>query len=59
MVETAVGSRRFAQPEPFGPYAMEVVIELHEGDRIIYAWWWGADGQPPVEQSRADVRRLD
>lgn len=57
MVETEAGSGRFAQPEPFGPYEMEIVLGLPEPDRLTYAWWWGADGEPPVEQSKADARR--
>jgi hypothetical protein len=57
MVETEIGSGRFAQREPFGPYAMEIVIAIPEPDRIIYAWWWGADGEAPVERSKADARR--
>ena len=56
MIETGAGSGRFVQPEPFGPYEMEIVIEQPESDRITYAWWWGADGDAPVEQSKADVR---
>jgi hypothetical protein len=44
MVETAAGSGRFAQREPFGPYEMEIVIEVPEPGSVTYAWWWGADG---------------
>lgn len=55
MVETGVGSGRFVQPVPFGPYSMGIVIETPEIGRITYAWWWGADGDPPVERSKADV----
>ena len=56
MTETAAGSGRFEQAEPVGPYAMAVVIDMPEPDRITYAWWWGANGEPPVEQSKADAR---
>jgi len=56
MVETEPGSGRFEQPEPFGPYVMAVVIEQPDSDRLTYAWWWGANGDDPVEQSKADVR---
>ena len=56
MVETEPGSGRFEQPEPFGPYVMAVVIEQPDSDRLTYAWWWGANGDVPVEQSKADVR---
>ena len=57
MVETAAG--HFVQPEPFGPYVMEIVIERPEPDRMTYAWRWGAGDDAPVEQSKADVRRHD
>ena len=57
LVETAPGSGRFAQREPGGPYAMEVVIEVPEPDRLTYAWWWAEAGGIPTEQSKADVRR--
>lgn len=57
MVETAPDSGRFAQREPFGPYVMEIVIEMPDPDRITYAWWWGAHGAAPIEQSKADARR--
>ncbi len=50
------GAIRFGQPVPFGPYVMEIVIELPEPGRILYAWWWAPAGGTPVEQSRADVR---
>ena len=56
MVETEPGSGRFEQPTPFGPYVMAVVIEIPEPGRLTYAWWWGADGTDPVEQSKADAR---
>ena len=39
------------------PYAMEIVIGRSEPDRISYAWWWGANGDAPTQQSKADVRR--
>ncbi len=55
-VATEAGSTRFVQPEPFGPYVMEIVIDIPEPDRITYAWWWSADGDTPTEQSRADAR---
>ncbi len=57
MVETEPESGRFAQREPFGPYVMEIVIEVPEPGRMTYAWWWGADGNAPVEQSKADATR--
>lgn len=57
MIETEPASGRFAQREPFGPYAMEIVIEMPELYRITYAWWWGANGGRPVEQSKADATR--
>ena len=57
MVETEPGSGRFEQPEPFGPYVMSIVIDVPEPDRVTYAWWWAADGEAPVEQSRADASR--
>lgn len=56
MIETEPNSGRFAQREPFGPYEMEIVVELPEPGRITYAWWWGANGDAPVEQSKADAR---
>lgn len=55
-VATEAGSARFVQPEPFGPYVMEVVIDVPEPDRITYAWWWSTPGDTPTEQSRADAR---
>lgn len=57
MIETEPASGRFAQREPFGPYAMEIVIDMPEPGRITYAWWWGANGDTPVEQSKADATR--
>ena len=59
MIEVGSGSGYFAQPVLSGPYEMEIRIETPEVNRITYAWWWGADGQPPVEQSKADVRRRE
>lgn len=59
MIETEAGSAHFVQPEPFGPYAMEIVVGRPEADRLTYAWRWGANGDAPVEQSKADVRRHD
>lgn len=56
MVASESDSSRFRQPTPFGPYAMEVVIEFLEPDRITYAWWWAEAGASPVEQSKADAR---
>lgn len=55
MVEDTPGSGRFVQPQPFGPYAMSVVIVIPAPCRIIYAWLWAAAGEEPTEQSRADV----
>ncbi len=57
MVEVEPDSGRFVQREPFGPFAMEIVIEVPEPGRITYAWWWGANGDAPVEQSKADAAR--
>lgn len=59
MIETEPGSGRFEQPEPSGPYVMAIVIDRPAPDRITYAWWWGADGETPVEQSKADAIRRD
>ncbi|MEL6890224.1 MAG: hypothetical protein AAFP84_01405 [Actinomycetota bacterium] len=56
MIAVEAGSSRFAQPQPFGPFAMEVVVEVPEPGRITYAWRWAAAGATPTEQSRADVR---
>lgn len=57
MIETATDSGRFAQREPFGPIVMEIVIEIPEPGHLTYAWWWGADGDDPVEQSKASASR--
>lgn len=57
LVGAEPGSTRFVQPEPFGPFVMEIVIEVPEADRITYAWWWATAGEAPVEQSKADARR--
>lgn len=56
MIAVGATSTRFVQPQPAGPFVMEVVIEVPEPDRINYAWWWTADGQTPTEQSKADAR---
>lgn len=56
MIAAEANSTRFVQPQPAGPFVMEVVIEIPEPDRITYAWWWAADGQTPTEQSKADAR---
>lgn len=56
MVEKSPGSGHFEQPEPFGPYAMEVVIGRPSAHKISYAWRWATQGDVPVEQSKADVR---
>lgn len=56
MVASSSDSSRFEQHEPFGPYAMEVVIDLPASDRMTYAWWWAPIGSPLTEQSKADVR---
>ncbi len=58
MVAAEPGSSRFVQPQPFGPYEMEIVIETPEPERITYAWWWAPAGETSVEQSKADARRL-
>ena len=47
---------RFKQLIPFGPYVMEIVIELLEPDRLTYGWWWAEAGGVPIEQSKADAR---
>jgi hypothetical protein len=57
MVASSDDSSRFGQPVPFGPYVMEIVIELPEPDHLTYAWWWAEPGGTPVEQSKADARR--
>ncbi|MEO1060513.1 MAG: hypothetical protein AAFZ07_03765 [Actinomycetota bacterium] len=57
LVASDVGAGRFEQPVAAGPYALTVVIEVPEPDRLTYAWWWAAAGEEPVEQSKADVRR--
>jgi hypothetical protein len=51
------GSNRFVQPQPFGPYVMEIVIDVPEPDHISYSWWWAEPGEPLVEQSKAETRR--
>ncbi|MFN3215492.1 MAG: hypothetical protein ACE367_03245 [Acidimicrobiales bacterium] len=56
MVAMAEDPTRFRQSAPFGPYDVEVVIELPEPGRITYAWRWAEAGGTPVEQSKADVR---
>lgn len=58
MVATDLGSGRFTQSDPSGPYAMEIVIEVPEAGRLTYAWWWAETGATPVEQSKADARLL-
>jgi hypothetical protein len=58
MIESEPDSQRFAQRAPFGPYVTEIVIEMPEPNRITSAWWWGANGDAPAEQSKADARRL-
>ena len=52
------GSSRFAQPQPFGPYVREIVIEVPEPGRLTYAWWWAEPGDQLIEQSKADTRRM-
>jgi hypothetical protein len=52
------GGFRFVQRTPAGPYAMEVVIGLPEQGRLTWAWWWAETGHQPVEQSKADARRV-
>ncbi|MEQ1698719.1 MAG: hypothetical protein ABMA25_01350 [Ilumatobacteraceae bacterium] len=58
MVAVEADSSRFHQPAPSGRYVMEIVIEFLEPDRITYAWWWAEAGEVPIEQSKADARRL-
>lgn len=58
MVAVEPGATRFVQREPIGPYTMEVVIEVPEPGRVVYAWWWAPVGGVPTEQSRADARLL-
>lgn len=55
-VAIEAGATRFVQPEPFGPYVMEIVIDVPEPDRITYAWWWATPGDTLIEQSKADAR---
>ena len=57
MVASSNDPSRFVQPRPFGPYVMEIVLELPEPDRITYAWCWATEGGSPVEQSKAAARR--
>jgi hypothetical protein len=57
LVASAPGSWRFVQSEPFGPYTLQVVIDLPEPGRLTYAWWWAEAGDEPTEQSKADTRR--
>ena len=57
MIETRSGSGRFEQAAKSGPYEMAVVIDRPSEDELTYAWWWGASGDPPAEQSKADTRR--
>lgn len=59
MAATEAGSGHFVQPEPFGPYVMEVSIEVPKPGRITYAWCWASAGGTPTEQSKADVRLVD
>lgn len=58
MVESASEPGRFEMREPFGPYAMAIVVEQPEPGRITYAWWWAMAGEEPIEQSKADARRV-
>lgn len=57
MVAVEPDGIRFVQPEPFGPYVMEVEIDSPEPDRITYAWRWAEPGQEPIEQSKAEATR--
>ena len=56
MIAIEANSTRFVQPQPAGPFVMEVVIEVPEPGRITYAWWWAPDDGTPTEQSKADAR---
>ena len=56
MIAIEPGSSHFRQREPLGPYDLEIVIEIPEPGRVAYAWHWAERGEPPVEQSKADVR---
>lgn len=56
MVAIEADSTRFVQPEPGGPFVMEVVIEVPEPGRLTYAWWWASGNEAPTEQSKADAR---
>jgi hypothetical protein len=58
MIETAPGSGRFEQPEPFGPYAQAIVIEHPSPGELTYAWWWAEQDAVPTEQSKATVTRM-
>jgi hypothetical protein len=55
MIESESESGRFHQPTPFGPYTLEVVIEVPEPGQVTYAWWWAPAGEPPIEQSKASA----
>lgn len=59
MIAAKAGSVRFVQREMVGPYVMEIVIEQPERDRLTYAWWWAHAGETPIEQSKADARRIE
>ncbi|MCB1000685.1 MAG: hypothetical protein R2713_03405 [Ilumatobacteraceae bacterium] len=58
LVASEPGSSRFVQPRPAGPYAMEVVLHVPEPDHLTYAWWWAPAGEAPIEQSKAETRRV-
>ena len=59
MTESEAGSGRFDQRESLGPYAMAVEVAVPGPDWITYAWLWSRAGGTPIEQSKADARRLD
>jgi hypothetical protein len=48
----------FVAPPDRAPYGRGIKVEIPERDRLIYSWWWAPPGEPLVERSRADLRRL-
>jgi len=58
LVETKPDSGRFEQPASAGPYKLAVRLEMAEPGRLVYGWWWGAQGETPIERSRVDVRAV-
>ena len=58
LVETHPESGRFEQPALAGPFKLAVVVAIGEPGVLTYAWWWGAQGETPIERSRVEVRAL-